>query len=64
MSSDCTSKHQSSLPSSIDTQKVVEMIKNADLYDLINISLRSSELSNETVESFIQRALEKKMATE
>lgn len=38
------------------------MIKNADLYDLINISLRSSDLSNETVEQFIQRALDKKNA--
>jgi hypothetical protein len=36
------------------------MIKNADLYDLINISLRSSELSSESVEQFIFKALEKK----
>ena len=33
------------------------MIKNADLYDLINISLRSNELSSESIESFIQKAL-------
>jgi hypothetical protein len=33
------------------------MIKNADLYDLINISLRSNELKDETVELFIQKAL-------
>ena len=36
------------------------MIRNADLYDLINISLRSSELSSESVEQFIFKALEKK----
>eukprot|EP00347_Sterkiella_histriomuscorum_P023899 403333003 len=47
------------LPEKLDTQKVIEMIRNADLYDLINISLRSSELKNEQVEQFIQRALEK-----
>jgi hypothetical protein len=35
------------------------MIRNADLYDLINISLRSNELKNDTVEAFIQKALEK-----
>ena len=35
------------LPDKLDTHKVIEMIKNADLYDLINISLRSSELKNE-----------------
>lgn len=33
------------------------MIKNADLYDLINISMRSKELKDETVEMFIQKAL-------
>lgn len=33
------------------------MIKNADLYELINISLRSNELQNETVEDFISKAL-------
>ena len=43
----------STLPDKIDTRKVVEMIKNADLYDLINISLRSNELKDETVELFI-----------
>jgi len=48
------------LPEKIDTRKVVEMIKNADLYDLINISLRSSELTSDTVERFILKALEKK----
>ena len=36
------------------------MIKNADLYDLINLSLRANELeNNETVENFIQKALDK-----
>ena len=35
-------------------QEVVDIIKNADLYDLINISLKSNE---QTVEHFIQRAL-------
>lgn len=48
----------STLPEKIDTRKVVEMIKNADLYDLINISLRSNELKDETVELFIQKALQ------
>jgi hypothetical protein len=38
---------------------VVEMIKNADLFDLINISLNSRELRTDQVEQFIQRALEK-----
>lgn len=33
------------------------MIKNADLYDLINISLRANELKDEQVEMFIQKAL-------
>jgi hypothetical protein len=41
------------LPDKIDTKKVVEMIKNADLYDLINISLRSSELTTDSVEQYI-----------
>lgn len=35
------------------------MIKNADLYDLINISMRSKELKDETVEMFIQKALQR-----
>ena len=48
------------LPDKIDTRKVVEMIRNADLYDLINISLRSTDLSNDSVEQFIKRALEKR----
>jgi hypothetical protein len=47
-----------SLPDKIDTKKVVEMIRNADLYDLINISLKQNEVNNEQVEMFIQRALE------
>ncbi|CDW76477.1 UNKNOWN [Stylonychia lemnae] len=34
------------------------MIKNADLYDLINISLRQNELKNEQVEQFISKALQ------
>ena len=42
-----------SLPEKIDTRAVVEMIKNADLYDLINISLRANELKDEQVELFI-----------
>ena len=41
----------------LDTREVVEMIKNADLYDLINISLRANELKDETVEQFIHKAL-------
>jgi hypothetical protein len=41
----------------LDTREVVEMIKNADLYDLINISLRANEMKDETVELFIQKAL-------
>jgi hypothetical protein len=36
---------------------VVELIKGADLYDLINISLRSDDVKDETVELFIQKAL-------
>jgi hypothetical protein len=40
------------------------MIKNADLYDLINLSLRSSELTSDTVERFILKALEKKNMSE
>jgi hypothetical protein len=37
------------------------MIKNADLYDLINISLKSKEQhTNESVEEFIYKALEKR----
>jgi hypothetical protein len=38
------------LPDKLDTREVVEMIKNADLYDLINISLRANEMKDETVE--------------
>ena len=41
----------------LDLQEVVDIIKNADLYDLINISLKSNEHKDETVEHFIQRAL-------
>jgi hypothetical protein len=41
----------------------MEMIKNADLYDLINLSLRHSDLKNETVESFISRALDSRNAS-
>ena len=44
----------SRLPQRLDMQEVVDIIKNADLYDLINISLKSNE---QTVEHFIQRAL-------
>jgi hypothetical protein len=39
------------------------MIKNADLYDLINISLKQNEIKNEQVELFIQRALEGRTQT-
>jgi hypothetical protein len=35
------------------------MIRNADLYELINISLRANELENSQVEDFIQKALDK-----
>ncbi len=45
------------LPDKLDTREVVEIIKNADLYDLINISLRANEMKDETVEQFIQKAL-------
>jgi hypothetical protein len=48
---------RSTLPSKIDTRAVVEMIKNADLYDLINISMRANEMKEEQVELFIQKAL-------
>ncbi len=40
------------------------MIRNADLYDLINLSLRSNELKNEQVEQFIQKALVNKQSTD
>ena len=49
----------SQLPDKIDTAKVIEMIRNADLYDLINISLKQKELKNDQVEQFIQKALQK-----
>jgi hypothetical protein len=41
------------LPQKLDLREVVEIIKNADLYDLINISLRANEQKDETVEHFI-----------
>jgi hypothetical protein len=47
------SKSGMTLPEKIDTRTVVEMIKNADLYDLISISLRANELKEEQVELFI-----------
>ena len=34
------------------TLNVAEMIKNADLYDLINISLRSSDLKAFAIEKY------------
>jgi len=40
----------SRLPQRLEMQEVVDIIKNADLYDLINISLKSNE---QTVEHFI-----------
>lgn len=43
----------SRLPQRLDMQEVVDIIKNADLYDLINISLKSNEHKDETVEHFI-----------
>jgi len=45
------------LPDKLDTRAVVEMIKNADLYDLISISLKANDMKDEQVEHFIQRAL-------
>ena len=51
-------RFESYLPDKLDTRQVVEMIKNADLYDLINISLRANEMKDETVELFIQKALQ------
>ena len=50
---------QQKLPDKIDTKKVVEMIRNADLYELINFSLRANEMENDQVEQFIQKALER-----
>jgi hypothetical protein len=47
------------LPDKIDTAKVIEIIKNADLYDLINMSLRSNDLKSAQIENFIKKALEK-----
>jgi hypothetical protein len=52
-----TSRASSQLPDTLDTRQVIELIKNADLYDLINISLRANELKDEQVEMFIQKAL-------
>ena len=39
------------------------MIRNADLYELINLSLRANELENDQVEEFIQKALDKNHST-
>jgi hypothetical protein len=41
------------LPYMLETKRVVEMIKSANLYELINISLRKNDLQSETVELFI-----------
>jgi hypothetical protein len=46
-------KNVQELPSKLDMREVVDIIKNADLYDLINISLRANEHKDETVEQFI-----------
>jgi hypothetical protein len=48
---------ETTLPDKIDTKAVVDMIKNADLYDLISISLRANDMKDEQVEHFIQKAL-------
>ena len=48
---------ESNLSDKIETRAVVDMIKNADLYDLISISLRANDLKDEQVEHFIQKAL-------
>jgi len=42
-----------------DNQKVSEIIKNADLYDLIKISLKTNDTKITAVDRYIQRALER-----
>ncbi len=39
--------------------KVADMIKNADLYDLIKISMRSSDNKISAVDRYIKRALDR-----
>ena len=39
--------------------KVAEMIKNADLYDLIRISMRSSNTKLSAVDRYIKRAIDR-----
>ena len=39
--------------------KVADMIKNADLYDLIRISMRSSDTKVSAVDRYIKRALDR-----
>lgn len=44
--------------------KVAELIKNADLYDLIKISMRSSDSKVSAVDRYIRRALERQINTQ
>ena len=39
--------------------KVADLIKNADLYDLIRISMRSSNTKLSAVDRYIQRAIDR-----
>jgi hypothetical protein len=41
------------------SKKVAEFIKNADLYDLISISLRSSDAKLHAVDRYIKRAIDR-----
>ena len=49
------------LPQSKD--KVADLIKNADLYDLIRISMRSSNNKLSAVDRYIQRAIDRQSNT-
>jgi hypothetical protein len=39
--------------------KVADLIKNADLYDLIRISMRSSDTKLQAVDRYIKRAMDR-----
>ena len=48
---------------SIDSEKVAEIIKNADLYDLIRISLETSECRLRGVDEYIKKSSNKQANT-
>jgi argonaute-like protein implicated in RNA metabolism and viral defense len=43
------------------SNKVAEIIKNADLYDLIKISMRSTDSKLSAVDRYIKRALDRQV---